>query len=228
MKNLFRMTILTFIFVMIAAACAPSLTSPAESSLPEGALETSVAATVDAMVNEEIGMIETNVAATVQAIPTHTPLPTATAELIVVEVTSTPVDDGSGAQFTVTPIVSNPSSPGTSKPLPREYACSVYSQSIKDWTAMEPRQDFDMRWTILNTGTKAWTMSGTDYKFVRGEKMHRYGDIFDLPKDVGPGGKINLVIDMEAPSAPGTYVTYWGLANGSQHFCQFYLIITVK
>ena len=118
--------------------------------------------------------------------------------------------------------------PGLSLAAKKEYACSVVSQSPKDWTKMKPRQDFDVRWTVLNTGSKTWTTNGTDYKYLRGAKLHTRGSLFDMTKNVAADGKIALYVDMSAPKDKGTYVTYWGLANGTKQFCQFYLIITVK
>jgi hypothetical protein len=118
--------------------------------------------------------------------------------------------------------------PGLSVAAKKDYACSLLSQSPKDWAKMKPRQDFDARWTVLNTGKKTWMTSGTDYKYIRGANMHTKGSVFDMPKNVAADGKIALYVDMNAPKQKGTYVTYWGLANGSQHFCQFYLIVTVK
>ncbi len=118
--------------------------------------------------------------------------------------------------------------PGLNVAAKKEYTCSVVSQSPKDWTKMKPRQDFDMRWTVLNTGSKTWTTNGTDYKYIRGAQLHTKNSTYDMPKNVATDGKIALYIDMMAPKNKGTYTTYWGLANGSSHFCQFYLIITVK
>ena len=118
--------------------------------------------------------------------------------------------------------------PGLSVAAKKEYACSVVSQSPKDWAKMKPRQDFDARWTVLNTGSKTWTTNGTDYKYLRGAKLHTNGSLFDMPKNVASDGKIALYVDMMSPKDKGTYVSYWGLANGTAQFCQFYLIITVK
>ena len=118
--------------------------------------------------------------------------------------------------------------PGLNVAAKKEYACSLLSQSPKDWAKMKPRQDFDMRWTVLNTGSKTWTQNGTDYKYIRGAAMHTHGATFDMPKNVAKDGKIALYVDMNAPKSKGTYVTYWGLANGTNHFCQFYFTVTVK
>lgn len=106
------------------------------------------------------------------------------------------------------------------------YKCAYLSQSPKDWTKYNPRDDFDARFTLLNTGTANW--GGVDVVWIGGRKMHTKADRFDIPKAVMPEGTVNLYIDMEAPKTKGTHITYWGLTNGSRVFCRFYLIITVK
>lgn len=109
-----------------------------------------------------------------------------------------------------------------------QYACKLLSQSPKDWTKFKPRHIFDARWTVRNTGTKTWTTSGTDLLYVGGAKMQTHGDLFDLTKSVAPDAKASFVVDMTTPKQPGYYTAYWGLANGSQVFCKFYLIVSVK
>ncbi len=106
------------------------------------------------------------------------------------------------------------------------YKCYLLSQSPKDYTAYNPRTDFDARFTLLNTGTAGW--NGVDLVFLGGTRMHTKADRYDITKVVKPQGKVSVYIDMEAPKNPGTYVTYWGLMNGSQLMCRFYLIIRVK
>jgi hypothetical protein len=136
--------------------------------------------------------------------------------------------EGDVLAFVGAPFAFTTDLPGLSVAAKKDYACSLLSQSPKDWTKMKSRQDFDARWTVLNTGKRAWTTSGTDYKYIRGARLHTKAGIYDMPKSVAANGKAALYVDMNAPKQKGTYVTYWGLANGSQHFCQFYLIITVK
>jgi hypothetical protein len=225
-KNFTRYVLLTIIFILVLTACGPFQATPAtEPQLPQGAVETSVAATLAVMESQ----VESMVAATLDALPTDVPLATATDSLpptneptaTVVQITESP---------TFTPIPPTPTlSAFVGKPTAvREYACSVFSQKPKDYVVVGARQDFDVRWTLLNTGTKAWTVHGTDYKYVRGPRLHKYADIYDIAKDIGPGGRIEIVVDMIAPKEKGTHVTYWGLANGSNHFCQFYIIVVVQ
>lgn len=136
--------------------------------------------------------------------------------------------EGDVALMSEMPYIFSAELPGLSLAAKKDYACSVLSQSPKDWTKMKPRQDFDMRWTVLNTGAKTWTTHGTDYKYIGGTAMHTKGSVFDMPKSVAANGKAALYVDMNAPKSRGTYVTYWGLANGSGYFCRFYFIVTVK
>jgi hypothetical protein len=138
------------------------------------------------------------------------------------------VSEGSPMLASEMPYLFSAELPGLSVAAKKEYGCSLVSQSPKDWTKMKPRQSFDARWTVLNTGSRSWLKSGTDLLYISGTKMQTHGDTFDMPKNVGPDGKIALYVDMIAPKTKGTYTSYWGLSNGSQPFCRFYLIVTVK
>jgi hypothetical protein len=106
------------------------------------------------------------------------------------------------------------------------YACKWAGQSPADWVTMKPRQDFDAKWTLRNTGTSSW--NGADLVYLGGTAMYKYNDRYDIKKPIKPEGKATFVIDMIAPKKPGVYTTYWGLANGNKVFCRFYLIIRVK
>jgi hypothetical protein len=225
-KKVTLLGLLIFIFVLVTA-CAPSQPAPAaEAQIPQGAVETSVAATLSVLENQVASMVE----ATLQALPTNEPAATATqvftptsepTPTVLVQITEVPT-------FTPIPPIPTRSSVVRQPTAVQEYACAVFSQKPKDYVVMSPRQEFDMKWTLLNTGTKTWTDHSTDYKYVRGERMHQYADVYDINKHVGPGGKLEITLDMVAPKEKGTHVTYWGLANGSQHFCQFYIIVVVQ
>jgi hypothetical protein len=112
------------------------------------------------------------------------------------------------------------------------YSCQLTAQTPADWTVMGRRNIFDAKWTLKNTGTKVWGIHGVDVKFRGGfpvgTKFHTGRDLFDLPKQVGPGQKITLVMDMTAPKNSGNYVDNWGLYLGNLVFCKFYIAITVR
>jgi hypothetical protein len=109
----------------------------------------------------------------------------------------------------------------------KSYACSFISQTPKDWSRMRPRQDFDMEWTVQNTGGLTWHASSIAIKYLGGTKMQTRGNKASLSDDVGAGKKTTLIVDMNAPKAPGTYTALWSLVAGKQNFCKVTLILTV-
>lgn len=107
------------------------------------------------------------------------------------------------------------------------YGCTLVRQSPADWVKMKSRQDFDMYWTVQNTGNAVWHANSTKFAYVGGTKMQTHGDAFRLNDDVGRGKKIKLGVDMVAPKAMGTYSTLWSLYSGNTSFCRVTLIVTV-
>jgi hypothetical protein len=116
----------------------------------------------------------------------------------------------------------------TSTPVASNVGCSLTSVSITAPNPMSARYDFDVVWTVKNTGSKDWETNLLDYKYWSGTKMHNYADVYDLPSVVDEGDSITLRVDMTAPSTPGTYTTTWALADGNKVYCYLPLTITVK
>jgi hypothetical protein len=108
------------------------------------------------------------------------------------------------------------------------YACSLVSQKPANWTRMGRRQYFDAKWTVKNIGTKTWTTSEFDLRYISGTKMHTYGDIYELSKNTGPNKKVTLIADMIAPKNNGYYTAYWGLFAGNSVFCRLSITINVN
>jgi hypothetical protein len=111
------------------------------------------------------------------------------------------------------------------------YACQLTAQTPADWKVMGRRTTFDAKWTLKNTGTKAWNTHGVDVKFRGGfpvgTKIHTGPNLLDLPHNVGVGQKITLLMDMTAPKKNGSYVDNWGLYLGNLVFCKFYIALSV-
>jgi hypothetical protein len=108
-----------------------------------------------------------------------------------------------------------------------DYACSLVSQSPKDYTKMKSRQYFDATWVVQNSGRRIWYASATVFKYMGGTKMQTRGDVFDISQDIGRGKKLNLGVDMTAPKALGGYSTTWGLFSSKQAFCRVTMTIAV-
>lgn len=108
------------------------------------------------------------------------------------------------------------------------YACSLVGQTPANWTRMGRRQYFDAKWTVKNIGTKTWTTSEFDLRYISGTKMHTNGNVYELKKNTGPGKKVTLIADMTAPKTLGYYTAYWGLFVGNSVFCRLSITINVN
>ncbi len=107
------------------------------------------------------------------------------------------------------------------------YSCTYISQTPKDWVQMRSRQSFDMKWTVQNTGSLVWHPGSNDLKYISGTKMQTRGDTVHLASNVGLGKKVNLVVDMSAPKALGTYTALWSLVASKTNFCKVTIVLTV-
>jgi|WetSurMetagenome_2_1015567.scaffolds.fasta_scaffold08026_3 hypothetical protein len=95
-------------------------------------------------------------------------------------------------------------------------------------TVMGPGTDFDAVWTVTNISGKTWELYTTDYKYIKGTEMQKFGDAYDLNQVVETGEKVTLTVDMLAPADPGTYSATWALVQGSTIICTLPVKIVVK
>lgn len=217
MKKMNRAMITLLVLALSLSACLPATTSnnnqqaqqvqntQQSSQDVQSNIETAVAQTVEAQ-NE----ISTSVAQTMQAQATLTPTPTAT-------LFSLP---------TVTPfVVSTPTirpAGGGGAPVKAEYSCDIIHQRPYDNQEFLHGQEFDIKWTILNTGTKTWP-AGYDLKYWSGPKMTSAGTV-QLPS-MAPGDQFDVVFDAVAPDEPGFQVMTWVVEG---QICFPYIAIFVK
>jgi len=122
----------------------------------------------------------------VGTLPSPTPvLPTATAVVIA---SPTAVSGGGGGGGT------------TTKP---QYACNPFPRTPRDNTIFRPNDSFDIKWTIVNTGTKTM-QAGLDLKYDDGPQLTNT-TLIELP-ELEPGDQYQVVMDAVAPSEEGTYI----------------------
>ena len=76
--------------------------------------------------------------------------------------------------------------------------------TIKDGTNEPAGADFTKTWRLRNMGYCTWTTS-FKLKFVSGDQMNA-ATYTSLPKNVAPGGLVDVSVDMTAPSSSGTYL----------------------
>jgi hypothetical protein len=103
-----------------------------------------------------------------------------------------------------------------------EYTCDIIHQRPFDYEEFAKGDDFDVRWTFVNTGTKSWR-AGTDLKYSYGPQMTTT-TLVELP-EIKPGGQYEVVLDATAPTESGNKVMVWSLEGVS---CTPYVAIIVK
>jgi hypothetical protein len=94
-------------------------------------------------------------------------------------------------------------------------------------SSFEPRDDFDVFWTVRNIGQRNWDRTAVDYLYSTGDKIHKVSG-YDLSENVRVGNSLELGVDMQAPKDPGTYTTIWTLRVGERVFCPMRFTIVVR
>lgn len=104
----------------------------------------------------------------------------------------------------------------------REYDCTSRNRQPLDNTVFKPNKAFDIRWTIVNTGTKSWP-AGLDVKYYSGPLMSTTTFV-ELPA-MNPGDTFEVILDAVAPSKRGFHVMTW-VVEGK--LCFPYVAINVE
>lgn len=205
-----RILFSTMAVIFLLAACAPTASAPTQDpALVQQLIEQSVALTVAAQNAQTLEAQALIPAATNTPLPTQTEaapvIPTAT-PFVIVPPTVAPVTGGGGGGGVIT------------KP---DYACDVIHQRPFDDTTIKPGDTFDVKWTIVNTGTRTW-QKGLDLKYLSGPKMTSTANI-ELP-EMKPGDQFDIVLDATAPTDSGMQVMVWVLEG---QICYPYVRIIV-
>ena len=196
--------LLTAAFLLAACSPAPAPTAPTVDL-------TDIANQVSTAVAGTIAAQQTGTAAAQP--PTETPAPNIPPTITPVLPTATP--------FVVPTATSYSSSGGGSGSTTAKYACDIIRQRPLDNSEFKPGDDFDIKWTIVNTGTATWP-AGTDFKYFSGPKMTSAGAL-ELPQ-MKPGDQYSVAFDARAPSEKGFQVMTWSVQGG---FCYPYVAIIV-
>lgn len=192
--------LLLITLVALLAACAPSQQPTADV---QAQVNTAVAGTME--VNERIDRaVEQTVAA--QGQPTEEPAD----KNVVLLQTATAIP---------TIVLTTP----TFTPVPLKYTCSVYKKKPRDNETFNKNQEFDVKFTVTNTGTRIWP-KGVDFKFIGGTDIASPNRV-EIPKALQPGQSYEIVLDGKAPDKKGYYVMTF-LVDGPM--CNGYIAINVK
>ncbi|HSO14282.1 MAG TPA: NBR1-Ig-like domain-containing protein [Anaerolineales bacterium] len=206
-----------FIFMagmLLLAACAPASAPTQDPAEIQQQIQEAVALTVAAQ------NAQTEQAQALIPEPTNTPLPT-----------QTEANPPTPLIPTATPFVVVPSTPTSASgtgggvvvaPVKLEYACDSRDRRPYDNTYFKPNNEFDIRWTIVNTGTKSWP-AGMDVKYYSGTQMSTT-TIAELPA-MDPGDSYEIILDAVAPTKRGFHVMTWVVEG---QLCFPYVAINVE
>lgn len=111
--------------------------------------------------------------------------------------------------------------------IPRPCNRAVFvSETIPDGTKFYAGESFTKSWRLKNTGTCTWN---SNYKlvFVDGNQMSGPNSV-KLNDHVKPGESVDILVDLKAPTKPGTFTGYWRLqSDDGDKFAQVFVKIRV-
>jgi hypothetical protein len=116
----------------------------------------------------------------------------------------------------------------TKTPTQGSGGCTVTASSPAVNDVFAPNASFDGNWTVKNTGDGKWLTNEVDIRYATGTKFQTKVDVVDMKNDVGEGETYNVIVDMKAPAAPGTYATTWVIYKGGAVICSMPLTIKVQ
>ncbi len=195
------------VLILLLTACSLGQTKPVAT---EPTITSTTQATLQPTPTEEPTAIP----------PTNTPLPTQT------ETATSTV-----ALPTSTIVPPTPTMTKIAATQEAEFACDIISQSPKDDKEFHSGDSFDIKWTIVNTGTEKWK-DNTILKYQSGPKMTSVTKIV-LPR-LKPGGQYDVLLDATASGKSGRQVTVWAVigpnndGEAAYWMCYPYTRIVIK
>lgn len=204
-----RILFIALMVSILLVACAPAQAATPDAAQIANMVETSVALTV-ASQNLD----------TAEAAPQTTDTPVPSPTLAVVD-TPTPVLP-TATPFVVVPPTTVSGGGGGAAPTSTGYSCDIIHQRPFDYSVFKPGDKFDIKWTILNNGTKTMR-DGLDLKYNQGPKLTSVTRI-ELP-ELAPDDQYDLQLDATAPDKEGNYIMTFIVEGG---LCYPYVAITVE
>lgn len=209
LMKLFLFSALALMFLV--SACAPAAPTQSPEDIANQ-IATSVALTVAAQ------NAQTQAAQSAVPPATNTTLPTQTDAVVA---SPTPILPTATNTAVVLPTSSGGGGGGGVVVKP-EYACNPFPRLPRDNTIFRPNDEFDIKWTIVNTGTKTMR-AGLDVKYNSGTKLTSTTFV-ELP-ELAPGEQTVVVFDAVAPEKEGTYIMAFIVEGG---LCYPYTAIVVE
>ena len=183
--------------------------------VPETPEETpDIAGTAAAMAETIVAVQLTKIAEAATSTPTPTPEPTDTPTSTLTYALPTPFPT---------------QAPGDEKTC---LMAHMVSETIPDYSKLEPGEAFNKQWVLQNSGACAWT-SEYSVIFHHGETLGASQQIF-FAGSVQPGEAFTLTVPMIAPAVPGEHLSFWtllapdGSTFGTNTTSLFWALINVE
>jgi len=188
---------LSMLTLSLLTACG--VNQPPTPTMDSGVLMTQIAQTVVAEITRNALLSPSATPS-----PTETPIPMPTAVLPTIAL---PLP-GAGTQTGNTSQVLPAGSPDS--------ALFAGDVTVADGTVFYANESFTKKWKLLNNGTTTWNI-GYKLVYVDGKIISEIL-IVSLTKPVAPGESIEIGVSMKAPSALGSYTTWWRMMNDKGQF----------
>jgi hypothetical protein len=189
------------------------------------------------IVGTTIAQLSSQMTGTALALPSSTPEPTDTAEVITTALSTADSASPTGGiptiSFNATSLpgftaLASPTQAGATASLGDECSNSVFEGdvTVPDGTIFKPGVDFTKIWAIRNTGSCQWD-EGYALVFVGGDKaIDPYNFEFKKTSDIVESGEgINIAIKLTAPLQPGDYQGHWRMRNDKGYYFGTYLSV---
>jgi hypothetical protein len=225
------LTLALFLGACLPAASGQPAAQPQQNTQSQAEIQaqinTSVAQTIEAQ-----NQVGTFVAQTMQAqaSPTSTATPFAIptfTPFVVPSATSRPVSGGGGGTGGGTYYGGNGSG-GAGSP---QYDCAVVAQKPNDGDRIwKPGDEFDVEWTLKNTGTKT-IAAGYPFMYIGGDDISPTGTLVSGAA-VEPGDLFAFRIEVIAPQVQGLdkqqFTMQWAFIVEGNKICKPYIAIFVQ
>jgi len=209
-KSRFLLSAVAVIILITACLPQPATQDPQDTA---NQVATAVALTISA------AQTQTQAA---QPIPTNTTLPTQTESA---PASPTPIIPSATPFVIVPPTATVVVSGGGGGPVVKpDYDCTPILNKPRDNTVFHKNDTFDIKWTIVNTGTKS-IPAKHDVKYLSGPNMAPGQSPFELAVAIKPGESFVIDLDGEAPDQLGFHVMTWVMEG---NMCYPYIAIIVE
>jgi hypothetical protein len=117
------------------------------------------------------------------------------------------------ATNSLTPLATYTPAPPLTTVTKCDAAAFITDLTYPDGSLLGRGNTFTKTWRIKNVGTCTWTTS-YNLVFVGGEGFGGKS-VVALPASVGPGGSVDVSVQLKTPNQNGRYQGYWKLSNAS-------------